>query len=151
MNKSRQRAASMGYRSAQNGDRGLTLIEILVAMGILAAVAVVFMVGMTTSFTSVMISQESVASESLAKSELEYVKSAAYHSANVTWSYQLPSDPPSWDLTHALPDGYDGYSAQVDAEKMPDHLYDDGIQKITVTVTLNGEIAFTLVGYNVEP
>jgi len=141
----------MGYRSAQNGDRGLTLIEILVAMGILAAVAVVFMVGMSTSFTSVMVSQESVASESLAKSELEYVKSAAYHSANITWSYQLPSDPPSWDLTHALPDGYGGYSVQVDAEKFPDHPSDDGIQKITVTVTLNGETAFILVGYNVEP
>src|SRR4030043_1637082 len=135
MNKSRQRTASMGYRSAQNGERGLTLIEILVAMGILAAVAVVFMVGMTTSFTSVMISQESVASESLAKSELEYVKSAAYHSANITWSYQLPSDPPSCDLTHALPDGYGGYSVQGDAEKLPDPPFDDGIQKITVTVT----------------
>src|SRR4030042_3875368 len=152
MNKSRQRTASMGYRSAQKGERGLTLIEILVAMGILAAVAVVFMVGMSTSFTSVMVSQESVASESLAKSELEYVKSAAYHSANVTWSYQLPSDPPLWwDPTRALPDGYGGYSVQVDAEKMLDHPFDDGIQKITVTVTLNGEIAFTLVGYNVEP
>lgn len=152
MNKNR-RVASMGFRSLQNGEQGLTLVEVLVALGILAAVAVVFLLGMTTSSKAVMVSQERVAADSLAKSEMEYVKSAAYHSANVTWSYQLPSSPPSWDPTHSLPYGYGGYSIDVTAEYVvvvPGHTWDDGIQKITVTITRGGETVLTLEGYKVN-
>jgi type II secretory pathway pseudopilin PulG len=127
----------------------MTLIEVLVALGILAAVAVVFLLGMTTSSKAVMVSQKSVAAESLAKSELEYVKSVAYEDAE--WEYQLPSSPPSWDPTHSLPNGYDGYSVQVNAAFVPGHVTDDGIQRITITVTYNGEPAFTLTGYKVKP
>jgi type II secretory pathway pseudopilin PulG len=127
----------------------MTLIEILVALGILAAVAVVFLLGMTTSSKAVMVSQKSVASESLAKSEVEYVKSVAY--LNAPWTYELPSNPPSWAPTHSLPDGYAGYSVQVDAALVPGHTTDDGLQRITVAVTRDGETAFTLVGYKVKP
>src|SRR4030042_1075052 len=115
MNKSRQMAFT-GFRPAHNGQRGLTLIEILVALGIIAAVAAVFLAGMATSSKAVMVSQERVSAESLSKSELEYVKSLAYLDA--PWDYELPSDPPDWDLTRALPDGYAGYSITVDATQM---------------------------------
>jgi type II secretory pathway pseudopilin PulG len=151
MTRSRRQAALRRFRPAHNGELGLTLIEIVVAMGILAAVAVTFLVSMTTSSKAVMVSQKSVAAESLAKSELEYVKSVAYHSANTTWSYQLPTSHPDWDPTHSLPDGYGGYSVQVDADKVSGQTWDLGIQKITVTVTYKGEPAFTLVGYKVKP
>ena len=148
MNKSRQ-VAFASFCPARSGERGMTLIEILVALGILAAVAVVFLVGMSVSSKAVMISQKSVAAESLAKSELEYVKSVTY--LNATWNYELPSNPPSWAPTHSLPAGYSGYTVQVNAALV--HISDDGIQKITVIVTYNGEQppAFTLVGYKVKP
>src|SRR4030042_1566045 len=118
MTRSWRQSITRHLRPAQNGERGLTLIEVLVAMGILAAVAVVFLTGMTTSSKAVMVSQERVSAESLSKSELEYVKSAAYQSANTTWSYQLPSNPPSWDPTHSLPDGYGGYAVPGNPDKM---------------------------------
>jgi len=142
-----------GYRSTHNGEGGLTLVEVLVALGILAAVAVVFLLGMTTSSRAVMVSQESVAAESLAKSEMEYVKSVTYLDA--PWSYDIPSNPPSWDPSHSLPSGYDAYSIQVNAAQMevnPNNPAgeDDGLQKITVTVLRNGETVFTLVGYKVR-
>ena len=146
MSKCRRLVGFTGLRSATNKESGFSLIEILVALGILAAVAVVFLLGISTSSKAVMVSQEAVAAESLAKSELEYVKSVTY--LNAPWSYQLPSSPPSWDPTHSLPDGYDGYSVQVDA--VPNHATDDGIQQITVTITRNGETTYTLVGYKVN-
>jgi prepilin-type N-terminal cleavage/methylation domain-containing protein len=149
MSKRRRLLGFTGLRSAHNAERGMTLIEVLVALGILAAVAIVFLVGMATSSRAVIVSQESVASESLAKSEMEYVKSVTY--LNATWNYDLPSNPPSWDPTHSLPSGYSGYTVQVDAVLVPGHTTDDGIQRITVTVTYNGEPAFTLVSYKVEP
>ena len=149
MNKRRRQAAFPACGPDRNSERGLTLIEILVALGILAAVSVIFLLGMTTSSKAIMISQESVAAESLTKSELEYAKSVTY--LNAPWSYQLPSSPPAWDPTHSLPDGYDGYSIQVNASCLTGHNPDDGIQEITVTVTHDGETAFTLVGYKVDP
>ena len=95
-----------------------------------------------------MVSQERVAAESLAKSELEYVKSCDYQDA--TWSYDLPSSPPSWDTDHGLPAGYTGYSVDVQATCLTGHDPDDGIQQITVTVYRNADTAFTLVGYKVD-
>ena len=137
--------------SLTGSQLGMTLIEVLVALGILAAVAVIFLIGMSTSSKAIMVSQKSVAVESLAKSELEYVKSVTY--VNPLWSYELPSSPPYWAPTHSLPDGYGGYTVQVDAALVPGpgHTTDDGIQRITVTVTYNGEPAFTLTGYKVKP
>jgi prepilin-type N-terminal cleavage/methylation domain-containing protein len=141
----RRNLAVGGFAAGRRCERGMTLIEVLIALAILAAVGVVFLLGMTISSKGVMVSQERVAAESLAKSELEYVKSVTYQ--NAPWSYQLPSGHPSWDPTHSLPDGYDGYSVLVDAESVNGK---DNIQQITVDVRHNGETAFTLVGYKVN-
>jgi prepilin-type N-terminal cleavage/methylation domain-containing protein len=148
-NRSRQQGKTFtSLRPAQNGEPGFSLIEILVALGILAAVAVIFLIGMSTSSRAVIVSQERVAIDSLAKSEMEYVKSVSYKDAS--WSYELPSNPPPpswWTPQRTLPDGYSGYSVKVTAS--PLHDTDDGIQKIKVEVKRGGK-TFTLVGYNVK-
>jgi prepilin-type N-terminal cleavage/methylation domain-containing protein len=142
MNKSRQ-VAFVSFCPARNGERGMTLIESLVALGILAAVAVVFLVGMATSSKAVMVSQKSVAVDSLAKSQMERIKS---------WEYDDVHNPPDYEaakLTN-IPTGYDIdiTAARLDPEE--DGLDDDdGLQEITVTVT-HDEKVFTLVGYKVN-
>jgi len=150
MKKRGQYARLAGFGYAHNTERGMTLIEVLTAMGILAAVGVVFLVAMSTSTKAVIVSQEQISGESLAKSELEYVKSVAYQNAH--WSYDLPSNHPYWDATHSLPDGYSGYTVKVNAAQMevnPDNPpgEDDGLQKITVTITRGQKTVFTLEGY----
>jgi prepilin-type N-terminal cleavage/methylation domain-containing protein len=141
----------LGSLCIKSREQGLTLIEILVALGIVAAVAVIFLLGMSTSSRAVLVSQERITVESLAKAEMEYVKSSVYTSANVTWTYELPSDPPSWDPTHSIPASYpDGYTVQVDGSVVPGHDYDDGIQKITVTVNHEGEPSITIEGYKTQ-
>jgi prepilin-type N-terminal cleavage/methylation domain-containing protein len=146
MNKRRLQIASLVCGKAQNGERGFTLIEILVALGILAAVAVVFLLGMTTSSKAVMVSQERVAVDSLAKSQMEYVKSLPYDDVNNPITYPID---PNLDIPP-------GYSILVNAERLnPDGpsdppTDDDGLQQITVTVTRNGELSFELVGYKVN-
>ncbi|MBN2463353.1 MAG: prepilin-type N-terminal cleavage/methylation domain-containing protein [Dehalococcoidia bacterium] len=146
MNKSR-RVAFVGFGSARNGEQGLTLVEIIVAMAILAAAAVVFLVGMTTSSKAVMVSQERVAVDSLAKSQMEFIKSQDY----VNTDDYNPSDPDfsyqpiaiSTDLVQR------GYEIIIhDPEAVPDG--DVNIQSITIEVTRNGETAFTLIGYKVN-
>ena len=143
MNKRRQQAAFPASGTARNGERGLTLIEILVALGILAAVAVVFLLGMSTSSKAVMVSQEAVAVDSLAKSQMENIKS---------WTYDDINDPPQYEnakLTD-IPDGYDITISAARLDPGDDGFDDDdGLQEITVTVT-HDEKVFTLEGYKMN-
>jgi len=147
MTKSQQLAAFTGFRSAKKGERGFTLLEILVALGILSAVAVVFLLGMTTSSKAVMISQENVTAESLAKSQMEYIKGQAYDD-------DLNHDPPQY-LTlddEDIPAGYDTTISALRLDPDSDGFADDdGLQQITVTVTRNGEPTYTLIGYKMKP
>ena len=125
----------------------MTLIETLVALGIIAAVAVVFLIGMTTSSKAVMVSQERVAVDSLAKSQMESIKSQAYDD-------DLNHNPPQY-LKLADEDKPAGYDINITAERLnpkgddPDN--DDGLQEIEVTVTRDEETVFILVGYKVKP
>ncbi|MCX6010173.1 MAG: type II secretion system protein [Chloroflexi bacterium] len=141
MNASQEKRTVPRSDSLTGSQLGMTLIEILVALGILAAVAVVFLLGMSTSSKAVMVSQKNVAAESLAKSQMENTKAQ---------QYQLPPYPTPPYSKIAIPQDLanQGYDVAIVAE--PLHPPDDGIQRITVTVTRNGETAFTLVGYKVK-
>jgi type II secretion system protein I len=139
MNKSRQRALT-AFCSAHHARQGLTLIEVLIALGILAAVAVVFLASMSTSSRAVIIHQEQVNAEGLAKSQMEAIKLRAYDNNN----------PPNYDAAKLanIPADYD---IDIDAVRMDPRgdgtAIDDGLQEITVTVTHKGDPVFTLEGY----
>jgi len=115
----------------------MTLIETLVALGIIAAVAVVFLIGMTTSAKAVMVSQERVAVDSLAKSQMEDTKARGYALTLTYPKITIPQD--------LVDQGYD-----VGIAAAPLHNPDDGIQEITVTVSRDGAPVFTMVGYKVN-
>jgi prepilin-type N-terminal cleavage/methylation domain-containing protein len=145
-------------------QRGFTLIEVLIALGLLGVVGIAFLGTLATSSNGIMVSDERATAESLARSEMEYVKSQDYSSA--PWSYELPSGisptgqfPTWWDTEepHALPEGYQNYTALVVASRLDPKGdgtgSDDGLQKITVTITfLKGtsdeKEVITLEGYN---
>ena len=146
MNEIRQQVAFPSFGPARNGERGMTLIEVLVALGILAAVAGVFLAGMTTSSKAVMVSQEAVIADSLAKSQMEFIKSQAYDD-------DLNHNPPQYLklADEDIPDGYDIIITPARLDPKGDGLTnDDGLQEITVTVTRPGQPDFTLVGYKVN-
>jgi type II secretory pathway pseudopilin PulG len=138
MNKRRRQVAFPTCGSGPNNEGGLSLIEILVAMGILAAVGVAFLGGMTTSSMATRIQHAQVTGEALAKSQLEYIKNQDYR---VDMQYEVldPAQIPN------------GYSINVLGEYMNprgDSTHnDDGLQKITITIARDGEIVLTLEGY----
>jgi len=127
-------------------DCGFTLIEVLVALGILAVVGATFITGITVASKGSMVSQERVTAESLAKSQMESIKS---------WTYDSDNNPPQYgDAKLSADDIPDGYDITINAERMDpkgDGIEnDDGIQRIIVTVTRNGETVLTLVDYKVD-
>lgn len=145
MPKSRQRITFTGFRSPLNGQRGLTLIETLVALGILAAVAVVYLASVSTSSRGVIINQEKVTGESLAKSQMESIRRQAYdgvHNPPVYATITIPQDAASKGYSIVTP-----ITAQRMDPRGDGTANDDGLQKIIVTITHNGKTVFTLEGY----
>jgi len=59
-------------------QRGIGLTETLVALVILGLIGVVLLNGLSTSSKAVIVSQENVAAESLAISQVEYIKTQGY-------------------------------------------------------------------------
>lgn len=134
----------MFIQTVRHNQSGLTLVEVLVALAILAAVAVIFLLGLSTASRATVVSQERVTADSLAKSQMEYVKSSPYDDVNNPPLYGI-------DPNLLIPEGY---GVSVTAEHLdPDNDGtddDDGLQKITVTITRNGETIFTLESYKVN-
>ena len=125
-------------RKQHHREAGVTLLETLVALSILAVVAVAFMGGLSVSAGTVYEADEKATAESLARSQMEWAKNEAY--SYDTTSYSLA---PVMDTTDYL-----NYSANITAA--PLYYPDEGIQKITVTVRHFDELVYTLEGYKVD-
>lgn len=119
-------------------ESGMTLLETLVALAILGAVAVTFLGGLATTSRAAFINDERATTESLARSQMEWCKNADYDDS----AAQYPSAP--------IPDhrDYVDYSATITAE--PLHNPDEGIQKITVIIKRSGKEITRLEGYKVD-
>ena len=116
----------------------MTMIEALMALALLGLIAAAFVGSLGTAARATLTADEQTTAESLAQSQMEWVKNASY-SYNAT-GYSPASVPPGED--------YSFYSVTIDA--VPLHGSDDGIQKITVTVKHYDKEVVTLEGYKVD-
>ena len=66
------------------GQRGISLIEVLVAVAILGAIGVAFMTSMNTAHKSVGVLDEKTQAEALARSQLEQIRDAPYEESEVS-------------------------------------------------------------------
>lgn len=119
-------------------QRGVTFIETVVALAILSAIVVSLLSGLATTSKATIITNEQSTAESLARSQLEWVK-------NTEYIYEATEYTPA-----TLPSGedYDNYSAVITAE--PLNSPDNGIQKIIVTVKHGDKEVIKMEGYKVD-
>ncbi len=131
-----------GLRQAWRGEHGIALIEVLVALGIVGITTVFFLTGMSNTFKAVLVSQERVTTENLAKSQMEYIRSQPYDELN---------SPPQYALLEDIPQNY---AIVVNAERLGPEgdgaLDDGGLQKVTVIVKHHGTETFRLEGYRIK-
>jgi prepilin-type N-terminal cleavage/methylation domain-containing protein len=118
-------------RSILRGQSGMTLMEVAVAVAILGIIGVAFIAGLGTNSRVLMIMDERESGRNLAENQMEYVKELAFAS-----SY-APA---------ALPVGYPGFSAQIEAETTRDA----NLQKITVSILSRGRAVAVLEDYKVN-
>jgi prepilin-type N-terminal cleavage/methylation domain-containing protein len=136
-------------RALQGRSRGFSLIEVTIAIALIGVIAVAIFGALSYSSTVLIIADRRATAESLAKSQMEYVKNQPYI------DYRLSErDPREYDKIVV-----DEYGVVVDVQPIEpvthdpyrlkegeqDVFRDDkGIQKITVTVTYN------ILRYNVS-
>ena len=121
-----------------HGESGITLLETVIAVAILGIVAPAFLSGVATISKGVYTADVQATAESLARSQMEWARNASY-------SYNATSYSPALITTTK---DYINYSANITAA--PLHEPDDGIQKITVTITRSGEAVYRLESYKVN-
>ena len=144
---------------AIRNEKGISLIEVIIAIALLGIIGLAFLGALSTASNAIFITDERATAESLARTEMEYIKRQSYCDDDyIPWAYELPSGtspigqfPDWWDSDHTLPDGYDNYSVTVSATSLdPDEDGtgdDDGLRLITITVNHLGDEVITLEGY----
>ncbi len=127
---------------AMKSEKGFSLIETMVALAIMGLVAVGFLSGLATSSRAVIIAKEQTTAQSLAKSQMEYIKEQPYDGVNNPPVYNYISDIPATYVVH--------YTATRLDPEGDGNADDDGIQKIVVTVERNGKTLVRLEDYKVD-
>lgn len=123
-----------GAKACLVGDeRGFGLVETLVAVAILGVAVVALVLGLSTGSITVGEGNQEMVAQSLAQTQLEYVK-------------DYPYDPAA--TTYPTVDTPEGYSIGVEAGSIPGA--DIDIQRITVTISRDGEAILTVEDYKVD-
>jgi prepilin-type N-terminal cleavage/methylation domain-containing protein len=129
-------------------SKGVGLIEVVIALAILGIVAVAFLGGLATALNATRIADERSVAQTLAQSQMEYIKNCEYESG---------ASPSYEQLDVSSPDN-PGYTISVDAPPIDsdtgdplDNPGDDmGIQKITITIKHHSNEVLTLEDYKVD-
>jgi type II secretory pathway pseudopilin PulG len=127
----KQRLARVKNRA--QGQRGLGLVETLVAVAILGTSVVAFVAALSAGSIAVGEQDKEVVAQSLAQTQLEYTKS-------------YPYDPEA--TTYPIVDTPEDYVIAVNVASIPDT--DADIQKITVTISRESENLITVEDYKVN-
>ncbi|MFC1932529.1 prepilin-type N-terminal cleavage/methylation domain-containing protein [Chloroflexota bacterium] len=126
------------------GQRGISLIETVIALALLGLIGVAFLSGLITSSRTVAMSQEIVTVESLAKSQMEHIKSQDYIMVvdydPVTNYYE------KLDIPADLASQYDIEIMSPETIIAPD-LGPFELQSITVVIKRNGKGVLTMSIY----
>ena len=114
-------------------ERGLGVVESLAAVAILAAAVIAFVVALSTGSIAVREVDQEVITQSLVRTQLEYIKGYPY----------VPGA-----TTYPKVDTPEGYTISVKVSSIPDTNID--IQKITVTILQEGADILTIDDYKVN-
>jgi prepilin-type N-terminal cleavage/methylation domain-containing protein len=118
-------------------EKGFTLLEAAAALAILGILAAAFLSGIGTSFKAAGVNSRQTMAQSLAISELEYVKNCPYEPSATQYAV---------DGTIDVPEGYTIPPPEVDFL----HGSEDGIQKVTIKVEYAGAEVFSIDTYKVD-
>jgi prepilin-type N-terminal cleavage/methylation domain-containing protein len=162
------RLNNQAQRAWQGRSGGFTLIEVLIALALFAIIAIVFAGGLSTASRAVLIADVRTRSESLARTQMESIKTQDYKdedhlvngealylkipSADVPNGYEICSI--SRNLTVVKCNSSDGVIAvpwnSANGSRLEPLGADDGLQKITLVIKHDNIEVTRLEGYKLN-
>ena len=127
-----------------NDEEGTTLVEELVTVAIIGIGIVILVAMITTGVVGVRQVDDKVLAESLARSQLEIIKDAAYQADPVSVPYPAVAPIPNYSVAVGIEYWNASSSTFVSA------VWNDGLQKITVTVSSSGTTLVQTAEYKVD-
>ena len=123
------------------GETGFGLVDAVIAVAVAGTTVVTFVAALSTGSLAVNELDEQTVVQRLAVSQLEDIKAQ---------NYILTADYDSGDplASYPLVDTPSGYHISMEVSAIPEA--DTAIQKVTVTVSRNGEGIFTVANYKVN-
>lgn len=136
-------------RKIIKNERGASLIEAIIALGLLGLIATVFTMAIFISTKSIMIADERTNAESLARTQMEYVKQQEYI-YDVVEAY-APINLDGTPYSEGTPYSIEIVAVPWDSQNDEAATTDVGLQKITLIIFHgeNNEV-LTLEGYKVD-
>jgi len=142
-------ARRLKIRGLVRGQKGVALVEILVAIAILGVVAVAFLSALTTAYGAVIVADRHTKAESLTRTAFEYMRNASYDDCD----NPIKAFPAEWvpDATSGYPYGLDAnYEVQVISSLLSDNSTRP-VKKITVVILYRGTAVDTTTTYRSDP
>jgi prepilin-type N-terminal cleavage/methylation domain-containing protein len=130
----------------RSSEKGFSLIENLVAMVVLSIIGLVILSGLYTAAKSDLISQEQTRAESLARSQIEYIKTQPY---STTGEYAL-ADAWSSSPGYSIVDTFDSPMVVFLDADLNELTSDSCLQKIRISVTHGNKTVLTLEDFKAQ-
>ena len=133
-------------RLLRGSSRGVTLIEVLIAMALVGIIAAAFLGGLSTASRAVLTGDIRTMAESLASTQMESVKSQPYIECGAG-QYSIVAHRADYEILVDC-EPIDPSTGDPYEDENGTTGEDEGIQKILVTVSHHGEVVIVLEGYN---
>ena len=121
-------------RSLRRGEKGLALVEVLIAVAILAIAITTYVSAFSTSAIAIGKEERRVTAKAFAISQLHHTRAQAFQAAPIAYPTLTPPSP--------------NYTVTSDATAIAGK--DDNIQQVTVTVQFNGRTLSVLEDFKVD-
>ena len=148
--------SSQVRKAFQGRSRGFTLVEVLITIALIGAISVAFFSFMSAATSALIHADERTIAESLARSQLEFVKNQGYNSTTPTYQ-KITNIPSGYSICSFnrtdLPVNC-GPSERVigipwnSGNNTPATSGDTGIQKIALVIKHDGKEIYTFVNDN---
>jgi prepilin-type N-terminal cleavage/methylation domain-containing protein len=159
----RLRLSGWVREALRGSSRGFTLIEVLVTVALIGVIAVALMSFMSVAASSLIHADERTIAESLARSQLEFVKNQVYNDTLVSGEATYPKIPAA-----SIPVGYTIWSVDSDGAYVNGGASDDvvaipwdsdgnkpdttgidtGLQMVALVIEHDGKVIYTFVNNN---
>jgi prepilin-type N-terminal cleavage/methylation domain-containing protein len=152
------RLSNRARKAFRGSSRGFSMLEVVIAIALLGIIAISVLSALQTAALALISADRRATAESIARSQMEYVQTSPY----IDYSMELSERDPDFYEQITVESGGGDYNLETEAEPIDPNNHqpydgeggvfnkDDGIQKITVTVSYEGRVVVTLEDFKRE-